>query len=184
MTRCRAGPSSPDRPAKDTPNPMHCNGLFQPVSNLMTVLEGLRPLDCSPAPPGRDVKSGDTQALERETPGWPPWQAPAQQRLVGEAGRACDRRRPLAAAPRARPDTEPDTNSYHRKGSAPAQRAVCSPTISPPRIVAKPIAPSGRAPVRPSREVIDRASRSTPRAAAMALPMASAVPDGASTLCR
>ena len=60
--------------------------------------------------------------------------------------------------------------------AVPAKSTVWSPTMSPPRTVAKPIAPGGRSPVWPWRLSTPCVARSTPRAAASTSPMASAVP--------
>src|SRR5260364_48681 len=59
-----------------------------------------------------------------------------------------------------------------------------SPTISPPRIAEKPISNGLRAPVigvRPQTDILDK---SHPVARAMISPILSAVPEGASALCR
>ena len=57
--------------------------------------------------------------------------------------------------------------------------ARCSPTTSPPRRTANPISPFSRGPVWPSRPRRSTAGKETPRPAAAARPIASAVPDGA-----
>ena len=61
---------------------------------------------------------------------------------------------------------------------------VWSPTMSPPRIVAKPIVDGSRSPVMPSRPYTAHCFRSRPSAWATTSPIASAVPLGASTLWR
>mmetsp|Transcript_28897 Transcript_28897/g.55103 ORF Transcript_28897/g.55103 Transcript_28897/m.55103 type:complete len:210 (-) Transcript_28897:488-1117(-) len=68
------------------------------------------------------------------------------------------------------------------RSPCPAKSTSCSPTMSPPRMLEKPIWPRVRAPVIPSRAASFTAVRSTPRPSAAASPSISAVPEGASTL--
>ena len=65
-----------------------------------------------------------------------------------------------------------------------AKITECSPTLLPPRSVAKPMSPRRRGPVWPSRTRTLTLSSFTPRPSAAALPSISAVPEGASTLWR
>src|ERR1017187_7377452 len=63
----------------------------------------------------------------------------------------------------------------------PANNTVWSPTISPPRTVAKPIVEGSRSPVTPSRPYTAHFSKSRPNVRATTSPIPKAVPEGAST---
>ena len=88
------------------------------------------------------------------------------------------------SAPRAKMARSVATWRRITRSPGPAKTTSCSPTISPPRIAAKPMLPGMRAPVSPSRAGVRSASSAAPRPSAAASPSISAVPDGASTFMR